>query len=113
VEHRALAPRRGRRGGLPPRVREHASSAARTTAGLSSAVTGSDAREAPASAAATSAGGSAAQPGLNAQPNSAEGSAASSGAPRRSAASATVTVVSASATDRREVPASCGHFSYA
>jgi hypothetical protein len=96
--------------GWPPRVRELASSAARTTAGFSSAVTGSDARAAQASGAATPGGGSPQAAGLNAQPNSAARSTAGSGATRRVAVRATVTVVSASATDRREVPTSCGHF---
>ena len=79
-------------------------------AASSSAVTGSDAAVIQASAAVVSGGGVRLRvPGLNAQPNSDRRSTAGSGAPRRCRTSATVTVVSASAADRREMGARWGH----
>ena len=79
-------------------------------AASSSAATGSDAAAIHASAPAVSSGGVRLRvPGLNAQPNSDRRSSAGSGAPRRSRTSAIVTVVSASATERREMGARCGH----
>ncbi len=49
-------------------------------------------------------------PGLNAQANRARDRTCGSGAPRWWRVRAGVMVVRASATDRREVGASCGHF---
>jgi hypothetical protein len=68
----------------------------------SSAATGSEAAAIQSSAVTASSGGVKLRvPGLNAHANSALRSTAGSGAPRRSRTSATVMVVSASATDRR------------
>ena len=83
-------------------------------AACSSAATGSEAAAIQSSALMTSSGGVKLRvPGLNAQANRDRRSSAGSGAPRRSRTSATVTVVSDSATDRREIGARCGHLASA